>query len=127
MVPPGIWWLRVLSVVDHDIRDIRNVYIESFSDDQIACDIHDGAQNDDGDDGDDDDHDDDDISSKRWKFAYSGICDKGVSAKNLRLKMIQSMNDPGYHKAYVWAWLYPSQGHTEHWYEIMTGLPKTTE
>ena len=65
------------SVVDHNtvkFRDMKNLDIESFSKDLIACDIQNGSQ------------DYDNISWDRWKLAYTDICDKHVAMKSLRLK-----------------------------------------
>ena len=56
---------------------MKNFHIKSFSDDQIACDILNGSQDDDDDgDDDDDDDDDDDVSWEWWKFACTDKRDK---------------------------------------------------
>ena len=61
MAPTHIWWLRFLSVVDHNtlrFRGMRNFDTESLSNDQIVCDIL-NCDDDYGGDDDDDDGDND--------------------------------------------------------------------
>ena len=52
--------------------------------------------------GGDEDYDGGDIQQKWWEFAYTDICDKYAQIENIRLAMIQSMDDPGCYKPYVW-------------------------
>ena len=65
------------SVADHNtvkFRDMKNLDMESFSNDLISCDIQNGSL------------DGDDISGERRKLAYTDICDKHAPTKSLRQK-----------------------------------------
>ena len=81
-------------MADHNtvkFRDMKNYDIESFSNFLILCDILNGS------------HDNNDISWEMWKLAYNDICDKHVLIEKCKTKKtIKFMDDPWYHKAYVW-------------------------
>ena len=64
-------------MVDHTIvnfRDMKNIDMDSFSNDLISCDSFSGSQN------------NDDIAWERWRLAYTDLCDKDTPMKRLRLK-----------------------------------------